>query len=456
MENRAVRISHFTVEKLFGLFGHTIDFKLRERITIMHAPNGYGKTAILKLINGFFGGSLLIFREIEFQKVVFGFDDGSRITITQQDLDKTATERGQYAYSMDYRKRGEHEEWKPWDRSDTAIVTQHIVPRQILERYLPFLDRVGSRQWRDLRTGEIILYEEVLDRYSDELPARMRGPGPVPPWLDAIRKSLHCQLIETQRLMRVQTPTERPYRRDEPVLTPAVKDCSNDLLTSVGELLKEAATVSQTLERTFPNRLLLRLQEHGAPPEEAALRERLNELERLRARLTKTGLLDSSADSTDIPQEEFDPPTRRVLAEYVEDSEKKLRVYERVLERIELFTDIINGRFQFKQFSFDRRAGFIFTDVLGRAITPDLLSSGEQHEIVLIYDLLFKTQENSLILIDEPEISLHIAWQKRFLDDLRRIIQLTPLDIVLSTHSPQLIGSNLDLTVPLKGPEKYV
>ena len=273
---------------------------------------------------------------------------------------------------------------------------------------------------------------------------------------NSIRKSLHCQLIETQRLMRVQNPKERPYHRDEPLLTPAVKDCSNDLVASVGELLKEAATVSQTLERTFPNRLLLRLRERGAPPAELALRERLNELERLRARLTKTGLLDSSADSTDIPQEEFDPLTRGVLAEYVEDSEKKLRVYERVLEKIELFTDIINGRFQFKKFSFDRRAGFIFTDVLGRAITPDLLSSGEQHEIVLIYDLLFKTQENSLILIDEPEISLHIAWQKRFLDDLRRIIQLTPLDIVLSTHSPQLIGSNLDLTVPLKGPEKYV
>lgn len=454
-----MKIAHFTVEKLFGLFDHTIESKLRDRITIIHAPNGYGKTAILKLINGFFGGSLQIFREIEFQKIVFGLDDGSRITITQQTLDKgpvATPERGEYVYSVAYLKKNrEHEEWKPWDRPDPAVM-QHLFPRQILERYLPFLDRIGPHEWRDLRTGEIMLYEEALTRYSDVFPARMRGPGPVPPWLDSIRKSLHCQLIETQRLMRVQNPKERPYHRDEPLLTPAVKDCSNDLVASVGELLKEAATVSQTLERTFPNRLLLRLRDHGAPPEESALRERLNELERLRAHLTKTGLLDSSADSTDIPQEEFDPPTRRVLAEYVEDSERKLRVYERVLERIELFTDIINGRFQFKKFSFDRRTGFIFTDVLGRAISPDILSSGEQHEIVLIYDLLFKTQENSLILIDEPEISLHIAWQKRFLDDLRRIIQLTPLDIVLSTHSPQLIGSNLDLTVPLKGPEKYV
>ena len=76
----------------------------------------------------------------------------------------------------------------------------------------------------------------------------------------------------------------------------------------------------------------------------------------------------------------------------------------------------------------------------------------EQHELVLVYRLLFKTQPGTLLLVDEPEISLHIAWQKRFLSDLRQIITLSPMDVVLSTHSPQLIGGNLDLTVQLEAP----
>ncbi|PBC21187.1 hypothetical protein CK226_20265 [Mesorhizobium sp. WSM4311] len=71
----------------------------------------------------------------------------------------------------------------------------------------------------------------------------------------------------------------------------------------------------------------------------------------------------------------------------------------------------------------------------------------------MAYGLIFKTKENSLLLIDEPEISLHIAWQKKFLSDLRQIISLSPMDVVLSTHSPQLIGSNLDLAVQLTGPD---
>ena len=72
----------------------------------------------------------------------------------------------------------------------------------------------------------------------------------------------------------------------------------------------------------------------------------------------------------------------------------------------------------------------------------------------MVYNLIFDTRADTLILIDEPEISLHVAWQKKFLSDIRRIIKLNNVDIMLATHSPQIIGSNLDLTVQLKGPAR--
>ncbi len=95
----------------------------------------------------------------------------------------------------------------------------------------------------------------------------------------------------------------------------------------------------------------------------------------------------------------------------------------------------------------------MFIDIAGREVPPDALSSGEQHELVLMYDLLFKTKPGTFVMIDEPEISLHIAWQKKFLEDLQKIINLNSMDVVLSTHSPQLIGAHLDLTVKLSGPK---
>jgi predicted ATP-binding protein involved in virulence len=95
----------------------------------------------------------------------------------------------------------------------------------------------------------------------------------------------------------------------------------------------------------------------------------------------------------------------------------------------------------------------IFTTADGKSLSLDKLSSGEQHEVVLLYELLFKTKQNTLILIDEPELSLHVVWQLQFLKDLQEITNLSEFDVLIATHSPQIIHDRWDLTVELKGPK---
>lgn len=82
-----------------------------------------------------------------------------------------------------------------------------------------------------------------------------------------------------------------------------------------------------------------------------------------------------------------------------------------------------------------------------------MLSSGEQHELVLLYELLFKVGRDSLILLDEPELSLHVVWQQQFLDELQQIAELSGFNVIIATHSPQIIHDRWDLTVELTGPE---
>ena len=121
-------------------------------------------------------------------------------------------------------------------------------------------------------------------------------------------------------------------------------------------------------------------------------------------------------------------------------------------EKIELLIKIINSRFVQKRLDISRQGGFIFTTSQGRTLQPDQLSSGEKHVIVLYYELLFKVRPDSLILIDEPELSLHIVWQQQFLRDLQAIIGLSGFDTLIATHSPQIIHDRWDLAVELKGP----
>lgn len=67
------------------------------------------------------------------------------------------------------------------------------------------------------------------------------------------------------------------------------------------------------------------------------------------------------------------------------------------------------------------------------------LSSGEQHELILFYGLLFKTSPGSLIMIDEPEISLQVVWQEQFLQDVQDITRLANIDVLRANHSPDNI-----------------
>ena len=73
------------------------------------------------------------------------------------------------------------------------------------------------------------------------------------------------------------------------------------------------------------------------------------------------------------------------------------------------------------------------------------LSSGEQQELVMLYKLIFKGEKDTIILIDEPEISLNVSWQREFLDDMKEIVDMNKISLIIATHSPQIINDNWEL-----------
>jgi predicted ATP-binding protein involved in virulence len=103
-------------------------------------------------------------------------------------------------------------------------------------------------------------------------------------------------------------------------------------------------------------------------------------------------------------------------------------------------------------FSIHRDRGLVFQALNGSKLPITSLSSGEQHLIVLLHGLLFQLETNSLVLSDEPELSLHLLWEQPFLDDLLKIAQLAQVDVLVATHSPDIIGAHWNLTEALKGP----
>ncbi|OLQ77460.1 hypothetical protein BIT28_07410 [Photobacterium proteolyticum] len=76
-----------------------------------------------------------------------------------------------------------------------------------------------------------------------------------------------------------------------------------------------------------------------------------------------------------------------------------------------------------------------------RVINLDGASSGELYQIANISYIASKIKKNSIILIDEPENSLHPKWQKEYISKLFSFFSLYRPKFVLATHSPLMISS---------------
>ncbi|SIT40089.1 hypothetical protein BN2476_230380 [Paraburkholderia piptadeniae] len=85
------------------------------------------------------------------------------------------------------------------------------------------------------------------------------------------------------------------------------------------------------------------------------------------------------------------------------------------------------------------------------------LSSGERQILIALTYLCFLTKSPGIFVIDEPELSLHLAWQQQLADGLNAV-KPAGCQIVLATHTPEIVGRAPDKVVVLEpqyqdGPE---
>ncbi|MEI6708611.1 MAG: AAA family ATPase [Methylococcales bacterium] len=81
----------------------------------------------------------------------------------------------------------------------------------------------------------------------------------------------------------------------------------------------------------------------------------------------------------------------------------------------------------------------VFTNVTGQQVTIEQLSDGEKQLYARVIALMLIEPRNSIILIDEPEIALHPAWQQKIMQIYGQIGKNN--QFIVATHSPQILSS---------------
>ena len=90
----------------------------------------------------------------------------------------------------------------------------------------------------------------------------------------------------------------------------------------------------------------------------------------------------------------------------------------------------------------------VYVEIEGDRHSVNDLSSGERHILTFLTLVLFEGQERNFLIIDEPEISLNIKWQRELMTIFSNLLPDT--QIIVASHSPALAKRNPDYLSELK------
>lgn len=430
-------VSRLSVTGLFGYIDHDIHFRLDERTTILTGINGSGKTHVLGVLRDFVALDLMKLARVPCKAVRLQYASGNWI---QCDMVADA-DTIRLSGSTTARDFGE--------------IILKIAPARLEEIVPPNIERLERDVWIDRLDGELLATTEVFRRYGrarstqrvvDVLNVPLHSLGE---WESAFRQDPPPTLVETHRL-DMPSSDVTPSRVRPRAPSSRVKQYVDRIGAEIVVARRASLDVSQRADRRFASRALDRAR---ATVQESELRRQYEELASLNEQFHLNGLTETSFGLA-FPGGRTNPTERRILSVFLEDWKSKLSPLEHVNEKIMTFRSIVDEKLRRTGKALDFSEGELkFQNVITREpLLVERLSSGEQHLLALFSMLVFATDQGALVLIDEPELSLHAAWKEVFLADIGSVAALNDLQVVLATHSSSIVHGHWELTEELELP----
>lgn len=357
--------------------------ELNRDINIFYGPNGSGKTALLKLLHSALASDPESLLGVRFDTALIDvIDESDKLDSRHIEVNKhlesflSDIAHGEYFTSSDL-ERYVHRNLVDynWSGSRTKGALQKETPRPIQHRYLSTL------------------------RLTTDLPdaRRMRsGPG-----LGSERNFDEFFAESVQQLWRAY---------------------SNDVLTEV------RAAQEQGLAQIL--RVVLSASESQRSSKANIDREKAyNRVKNFLGRQKSSGTLGSF--NTFMKRYESEPMLRSVVR-HIDEVENRI---EKAMEPRGALEDLVS-----ELFNQNARIEFLDSSIRvktrdNRGISLARLSSGEKQILRILVETIMSGANP--IIIDEPELSLHIDWQRRLLDAM---IAINPhAQIIVATHSPEIM-----------------
>jgi energy-coupling factor transporter ATP-binding protein EcfA2 len=434
-------INKISIKHLFGRYSYSIpapDSDISSgpinRLMLLYGDNGCGKTTVLRLIYHLLSpasrrGHRTFIARTPFAELTISFTNGTSVTVTRPENELRGT------FFVTIVDRGISLDRIPFEASEDLSIRAESTPEE-LQQQEQFALRLRDLNLRPYYLADDrSIYSDAID--DDERLGILRGEQEFYLTSRLYRDRMYREEMLPRELRQGRELTNAINRAEEWIRQQAFRGTNTGSASTNAlylDVLRRIATSTSPSQRD------------SSAGDEKSIEQRLAELGQRTTEYSEFGL------RTPLPSDEFlavvsQAPRDRskliadVLAPHLEGIQARLDALKDVQQLLMTFTSSVNSFLTDKALRFDVRQGISIST--GDAELPPLaLSSGERQLLLLLCSILVARDDTRLFIIDEPEISLNVKWQRRLLDALLDCTAGTDMQFLVATHSIEMIAGH--------------
>ncbi|MGN2248124.1 AAA family ATPase [Frateuria sp. GZRR35] len=466
---RGVRIIKIRILKLFGSYDYniTIPAGTPGRAPIFYGENGLGKTNILKIIFHLLspagnGGHRSALGKIKFQSVEILLSNSTVVSAERKEgrLDGLLQLRV-FRDASGVRQLIGGWDWSPRETAQSESVRDWL--KDISPAQLASASNSNTRAAREifLRAWMDVVNKEAdpLMREEAFLSALRENVPPI--YFMTAERTLSSDFVSRDQVYAPENarlrPEEMVSKGRERSLSRAITLASQHLSYLSFEATRQGSRSAHSIYQELIKNMAAASQEGGrdkAVKSTAEIEKLLLHLSEAFTEYEKYGLAPRIDGESLVAAVRGVPSNRalairKVLDTYVDSLDRQAKSIGKAYAAINTLLCTVNDFLFEKTINFSPANGLNVTDLKGDILEPSDLSSGEQQLLLLFCHITIAHDSGGIFIIDEPEISLNIKWQRRLVDALLQLDSAANLQFVMASHSIELLTKHRDSVVVL-------
>ncbi len=450
-------IEKFKIRGLFRMYD--IDLDLSELVTIYVGENGLGKTTILNCLYYILTCNFEKMKDINFESIEVNFEKNKVFKINYNDILEYTRDRVHYSHYEDIRYYKYIEDLFNQEDIDRMI---DIVGKGQYEvsTFRRYAIKLSELTGMPIRLADRNIYRFCLERLNNKIIGRAEHVSKLVEFIK--ENSISDNIIYFTTYRRIEKNilefSKRDY--DDEIKMKKRNELIHFGMDDIEDLINKNLEKIRTLAISGYNEMTGILLKQYLSSDIKESKEYRLDSQKLNIALDRIGdKIDSRTKNRikkEIVEKGIVKDENRYLLNFLENLinnyEKQNEYDEKIRDFIITCNKYLNGKkFEYNESSVEVRIVNIKT---GDNINIDNLSSGEKQIISIFAKLYLDTENETIILIDEPELSLSINWQSMLIPDIVNTNRCRKL--VAVTHSPYIFDNKYEaFTKSIKNVFRY-